>query len=42
MTIRKRDGEYRVNFRGGDESTAYYTDELRDTISTAYAMRLKQ
>lgn len=29
MSIAKRDGEYRVNFRvGGNEDSAYYTDDL--------------
>lgn len=29
-------GEYRMN-KGNREATAYYTDDLRDAIETAYA-----
>ena len=30
LTLRKvRSGHYRVNFRDGDETTAYYADDLR-------------
>lgn len=39
MTItRTEHDEYRVNFRNGNEDTAYYTDDLRDAIGTANAM----
>lgn len=38
MTLRKIDGEYRVNYRYGDEATAYYTNDLADAISTAESM----
>lgn len=38
VTIRKRDGEYRVNFRGGKEATAYYTTDLEDALQTGLAM----
>lgn len=38
MTISKRDGEYRVNFRGRGEPTAYYTTDLRDALDTARSM----
>ena len=31
-------GDYRVNFRDGNETTAYYTDSLEDTINTAVGM----
>ena len=35
LTLRKvRSGDYRVNFREGDESTAYYTDNLEDAVNT--------
>jgi hypothetical protein len=30
--------EYRVNFYGGKEETAYYTDDLRDALQTGQAM----
>jgi hypothetical protein len=39
MTLKKVDGEYRVNFAGGDEATAYYTNDLEDAFSTAIDMR---
>jgi len=31
-------GEYRVNFIGGLEATAYYTNDLDDAVGTAGAM----
>lgn len=31
-------GEYRVNFKGGKEATAYYTDDLPDAVGTGEAM----
>lgn len=31
-------GEFRVNFRGGRESTAYYTDDLDDAYATGCDM----
>ena len=37
-TLRKVEGEYRVNFLGGREATAYYTDDLTDAIFTGRAM----
>jgi hypothetical protein len=44
MTIRKKYGEYRVNFADGSkwntsETTAYYTTDIDDAISTAQVMR---
>jgi len=39
LTLRMvRSGEYRVNFRDGNETTAYYTDNLEDAIKTAIEM----
>ena len=38
MTLQHRDGEYRVNFKGGLEATAYYTNDLEDAFHTAEAM----
>ena len=39
LTLRKRDGEYRVAYRGPDnEDGAYYTNDLDDAIMTAEAM----
>lgn len=31
-------GEYRVNIKGGNEATAYYTNDGQDAIDTAWAM----
>ena len=33
-----RSGAYRVNFRDGNENTAYYTDLLEDAVNTAVEM----
>ena len=39
LTLRMvRSGEYRVNFRDGNEATAYYTDNLEDAVNTAVEM----
>lgn len=42
MTITRKDGEYRVNFAGGDEATAYYTTEIGDAVFTAIDMRHRE
>jgi hypothetical protein len=35
LTLRQvRSGAYRVNFRDGDETTAYYTDNLEEAVNT--------
>jgi hypothetical protein len=35
LTLRQlRSGNYRVNFRDGNETTAYYTDKLEDAVNT--------
>jgi hypothetical protein len=35
LVIRKTEyGEYRVNFKGGHEATAYYTTDLADALDT--------
>jgi hypothetical protein len=39
VTLRRQDGEYRVNFRDGVEATAYYTNDLEDAFATGVAMR---
>ena len=31
-------GDYRVNLRDGNESTAYYTDDLENAVNTAVEM----
>jgi hypothetical protein len=39
LTLREvRSGDYRVNFRDGSETTAYYTDNLEDAVNTAVEM----
>lgn len=38
LTCSVRDGEYRVNYPNGAESTAYYTDDPVDAIQTARQM----
>jgi hypothetical protein len=43
LTLRMlRSGEYRVNFRDGNETTAYYTDNLEDAVNTAVEMARKR
>lgn len=32
------EGDYRVNFRNGDEATAYYTNDLDDAFNTGKVM----
>lgn len=41
MTLKRSDGEYRVNFAGGSEATVYYTNDLEDAFATAIDMRLR-
>ena len=42
FTLRKlRSGDYRVNFRDGNETTAYYTDDLEDAVNAAVEMARK-
>jgi hypothetical protein len=39
LTLRQvRSGDYRVNFRDGNETTAYYTDNLEEAVNTAVEM----
>lgn len=38
LTWREFAKEYRVNFQGGQEATAYYTPDLDDAIGTGKAM----
>jgi hypothetical protein len=43
LTLRKvRSGHYRVNFRDGNETTAYYTGNLEDAVKTALEMARKR
>ena len=42
LTLRQvRSGAYRVNVRDGNETTAYYTDNLEDAIKAAVEMARK-
>jgi len=39
LTLRRvRSGSYRVNFRDGNENTAYYTDSLEEAVNAAVEM----
>ncbi len=43
LTLRMvRSGDYRVNFRDGNETTAYYTDNLEDAVNAAVEMTRKR
>ena len=43
LTLRKvRSSEYRVNFRDGNETTAYYTNDLEDAVKAAIEMARKR
>lgn len=44
MTISRRNsaGEFRVNFRDGDEATAYYTADLTDARDTGILMSMER
>ena len=43
LTLRKvRSGDYRVNVRDGNETTAYYTVDLEDAVKTAVEMARKR
>jgi hypothetical protein len=43
LTLRKvRSGDYRVKFRDGNATTAYYTDSLEDAVNTAVEMTRKR
>ena len=43
VTLRQvRSGDYRVNFRDGNEATAYYTDNLEDAVNSAVEMARKR
>ena len=37
-----RSGNYRVNFRDGTETTAYYKHKLEDAVNAVVAMARKQ
>jgi hypothetical protein len=43
LILRKvRSGDYRVSSRDGDETTAYYTQNLEDAVNTAVEMARKR
>lgn len=43
LTLRKvRSGDYRVNFRDGNEPAPYYTGDLEDAVHTAVEMARKR
>jgi hypothetical protein len=43
LTLREvRAGDYRVNFRDGNETTAHYTDSLEEAVSAAVEMAHKR
>ena len=43
LTLRKvRSGDYRVNFRDGNETTAYHTNGLEDAVNTVVEMARKR
>ena len=43
LTLRELcSGDYRVNFRDGNETTAYYTDNLEDAVNSAIEMARKR
>src|SRR5262245_25892848 len=43
LTLRQvRSGDYRVNFRDGNETTAYYTNDLEAAVNTAVEMARKR
>jgi len=38
LTARRRGGEWRINYRNGQEETAYYTNDSADALGTAREM----
>jgi hypothetical protein len=40
LAVTKLDGEWRINYRGGKEATAYYTADNDDAVGTAKAMAI--
>ena len=43
FTLRQvRSGDYRVNFRDGNEATAYYTNALEDAVKSVVEMARKR
>jgi hypothetical protein len=43
LTLRRvRSGDYRVSFRDGNETAAYYSDDLEDAVNAAVEMARKR
>jgi hypothetical protein len=40
LTVTKIYGEWRINYRGGQEATAYYTSDNNEALDRAKAMAL--
>jgi hypothetical protein len=40
LTVTKIYGEWRINYRGGQEATAYYTSDKNEALDRAKAMAL--
>ncbi|HKW13095.1 MAG TPA: hypothetical protein VJS69_01275 [Candidatus Krumholzibacteria bacterium] len=38
VTLRKKDGEFRVTLKGAGEASAYYTNDLADAVQTGQRM----
>lgn len=38
MAFQSAPGEYRVNYRGGSDATAYFTEDLADALATGRQM----
>lgn len=41
VSLRKVEGEYRINYRGWKEANAYYTSDLKDAVDTALGWYVK-
>ncbi len=39
MTATVKEREFRINYKGGSEETAYYTDDPQDAVDTAKHMK---
>ena len=38
ISLSKQGAEYRVNYSGGKDATAYYTDDIKDAVDTGLVM----
>ena len=41
LVLRQAPGQYSVNFPGGDDATAYVTDDLQDALNHGRAMAIE-